>query len=86
MKKSALILAACVAFAFTSCKENTTDAADGADVAASAGTNEAASTSEAGDEAKFPVMTFEKIEHDFGTIDQGTAVEHLFTFKNTGTE
>ena len=80
MKKSALILAALVAFAFTSCKEKAADASGDATVASS---TEAASTA-SGDEAKFPVMTFDKIEHDFGTIDQGTQVEHLFTFKNTG--
>ncbi len=33
---------------------------------------------------KFPVMTFEKIEHDFGTIQQGQAVETVFKFTNTG--
>lgn len=80
MKKSALILAAAVAFAFTSCKEKATDTADDANVAASAD----ATSSTSGDEAKFPVMTFNTTEHDFGTIDQGTPVEHLFTFTNTG--
>ncbi len=29
-------------------------------------------------------MTFDKTEHDFGRIAQGTNVEHLFTFTNTG--
>ena len=29
-------------------------------------------------------MQFEKTVHDFGTIDQGTAVETIFTFTNTG--
>lgn len=80
MKKSALILAALVAFAFTSCKEKAGDTAGDTSAAAS---TEAASTA-SGDEAKFPVMTFDAIEHDFGTIDQGTQVEHLFKFKNTG--
>ena len=81
MRKSALILAAFVAFAFTSCKENAADKVDGTtDVSANAG----AATSTSGDEAKFPVMQFEAVEHDFGTIDQGTNVEHLFKFTNTG--
>nr|WP_299343531.1 DUF1573 domain-containing protein [Allomuricauda sp.] len=31
-----------------------------------------------------PVMTFDKSEHDFGTIAQGTAQETRFTFTNTG--
>ena len=29
-------------------------------------------------------MKFDKTVHDFGTIDQGTNVEHRFTFTNTG--
>ncbi len=31
-----------------------------------------------------PVMTFEKTEHDFGSITQGENVTHIFKFKNTG--
>lgn len=31
-----------------------------------------------------PVMTFEKAEHDFGTIEQGTPQETIFKFTNTG--
>ncbi|MEM8928174.1 MAG: DUF1573 domain-containing protein [Bacteroidota bacterium] len=33
---------------------------------------------------KLPVMAFEKQEHDFGTIAQGTPQETVFTFTNTG--
>ncbi|MEM1259697.1 MAG: DUF1573 domain-containing protein [Bacteroidota bacterium] len=33
---------------------------------------------------KLPVMAFEKQEHDFGTIVQGTPQETVFTFTNTG--
>ncbi|MBR9852958.1 MAG: DUF1573 domain-containing protein [Algicola sp.] len=33
---------------------------------------------------KVPVMTFEKSEHDFGTIQRGEAQETTFTFTNTG--
>jgi len=33
---------------------------------------------------KFPVMTFDKMEHDFGTIKQGDQVETIFKFTNTG--
>lgn len=33
---------------------------------------------------KVPVMTFEKIEHDFGTIQRGTPQETTFKFTNTG--
>lgn len=34
--------------------------------------------------AESPIMTFEKTEHDFGTITQGENVSHIFKFKNTG--
>jgi len=33
---------------------------------------------------KLPVMTFDKTEHDFGTISEGDVVETDFTFTNTG--
>lgn len=79
MKKSILMLAAVVAFAFTSCKDNAADK-----VADTAGTEANSSADTNADAAKFPVMTFETTEHDFGTIDQGTPVEHLFKFTNTG--
>ena len=32
------------------------------------------------------VITFEHLEFDFGTIEQGEKVTHTFKFKNTGTE
>lgn len=31
-----------------------------------------------------PVMSFDKAEHDFGVIEQGTPQETVFTFTNTG--
>ncbi len=79
MKKSILMLAAIVAFSFTSCKENAADKA-----ADTAGADATTTVDASADAAKFPVMVFETTEHDFGTIDQGTNVEHLFKFTNTG--
>ncbi len=35
-------------------------------------------------DGKFPVMEFDKKEHDFGTINQGDKVVYTFNFKNTG--
>ena len=32
----------------------------------------------------FPVMSFKEEQFDFGEIVQGTHVEHIFTFTNTG--
>ena len=34
--------------------------------------------------SKYPVMTFDKKNHDFGTIDDGTPVETIFSYTNTG--
>jgi len=33
-----------------------------------------------------PVMTFNEEKHDFGDINQGDKVEHVFEFENTGNE
>tara|TARA_B100001996_G_scaffold260845_1_gene203126 strand:- start:383 stop:859 length:477 start_codon:yes stop_codon:yes gene_type:complete len=33
---------------------------------------------------KMPVMTFDKTVHDFGTIQDGTPVETVFSYTNTG--
>ena len=33
-----------------------------------------------------PKVTFEESEYDFGDIQQGEKVEHVFTFENSGTE
>ncbi|KAA3624743.1 MAG: DUF1573 domain-containing protein [Flavobacterium sp.] len=76
MKKSILIVAVLSAFIFTSCKENAADKVNEENVAAAADRD-----AKAGD---FPVMSFSESEFDFGTIDQGTNVEHTFTFTNTG--
>lgn len=35
-------------------------------------------------DSKYPVMTFNKKEHDFGVINEGAKVETTFTFTNTG--
>jgi hypothetical protein len=76
MKKSLLIIAVLSAFIFTSCKDDASDKVKEENVAAAADRDE--------DAGKFPVMQFDKTVHDFGTIDQGTAVETMFTFTNTG--
>mgnify|MGYP001387649753 FL=1 len=34
--------------------------------------------------SKYPIMTFDKKVHDFGTIDDGTPVETIFSYTNTG--
>ncbi|MEO1012487.1 MAG: DUF1573 domain-containing protein [Bacteroidota bacterium] len=65
-----------IALATVSCKENASSKIDTDNVAQAAVRDEAAK--------KHPVMAFEKSEHDFGTIEQGTAQETVFKFTNTG--
>ena len=33
-----------------------------------------------------PAITFEEVKYDFGSIGQGGIVDHVFKFKNTGTQ
>lgn len=33
---------------------------------------------------EYPVIVFDNAKHDFGTINQGDKVEHIFKFTNTG--
>lgn len=35
-------------------------------------------------EGPLPVISFEKVEHDFGTINEGQKVLYTYKFKNTG--
>jgi uncharacterized cupredoxin-like copper-binding protein len=76
MKKLILIVAVISAFNFTSCKED----------AAAKVSEEKVAEAETRDAnaGKFPKMEFAETEFDFGTIDQGTNVEHVFKFTNTG--
>lgn len=76
MKRTMLALGLVVFLGFTSCKED----------AASKVKSENVEMAEQRDAAntKVPVLTFEETEHDFGTIDQGTPVEKVFKFTNTG--
>lgn|SRR5690625_972218 len=76
MKKSLILLATIVAFGMFSCKEN----------AASKVAEENVVAAEQRDVNmdSYPEMSFEEELFDFGEIVQGTHVEHLFTFTNTG--
>ena len=59
-----------------SCKENASSKVNASNVEVAAQRDEAAK--------QLPVMTFEKAEHDFGNIEQGTPQETVFAFTNTG--
>ncbi|GAL66656.1 DUF1573 domain-containing protein [Jejuia pallidilutea] len=76
MKKIILALSALCLVAFTSCKEDATKKISEANVAKAAERDAVAS--------KFPVLTFDKTEHDFGEIEAKTQVETVFKYKNTG--
>ncbi|MFD0963817.1 DUF1573 domain-containing protein [Pseudofulvibacter geojedonensis] len=72
-----LALTAICGLALVSCKqENAAAKIDEANISAAAERD--------ANSGKFPVMTFDKVEHDFGTIKQGDQVETTFNFKNTG--
>ncbi len=76
MKKVVLIVGLISMVAFTSCKENASSKIKSDNVAEAAVRDEASKA--------VPVMSFEKAEHDFGTIEQGTPQETAFKFTNTG--
>lgn len=76
MKKVILGLSVLCMVAFTSCKEDATKKISEANVAKAAERDAVAS--------KFPVLTFDKKEHDFGEIEAKTQVETVFKYKNTG--
>lgn len=73
MKKIILALSALCLVAFTSCKEDATKKISEANVAKAAERDAVAS--------KFPVLTFDKTEHDFGEIEAKTQVETVFKYK-----
>lgn len=76
MKKVILVLSAVCLIAFTSCKENAAKKIEESNVAAAAVRDASASV--------FPVLEFDKKEHDFGEIEKGTPVETIFSYTNTG--
>lgn len=76
MRKIVLAVGMVSLLAFTSCKENASEKIKTDNVAQAAVRDEAAKA--------VPVMSFDKAEHDFGTIEQGAAQETAFKFTNTG--
>lgn len=64
-----------VVFTF-SCKDNAANKVEEANVTAAAERDANAN--------KFPILTFNKTEHDFGKIQKDQPVETIFSYKNTG--
>jgi len=59
-----------------SCKDKAASKIEAANVEVAANRDDA--------QTKLPVIAFEKMEHDFGTIENGTPQETTFTFTNNG--
>ena len=76
MKKVILALSALCMVALTSCKDDAASKVKSENVAVAAERD-----ANAGD---FPVIQFDKTEHDFGTIENGTPVQTVFKYTNTG--
>ena len=76
MKKVILGLSALCMVAFTSCKEDAASKIKSENVAVAAERDANA--------GNFPVLKMDKMEHDFGTIMNGTPVETIFKYTNTG--
>lgn len=76
MKKIVLGLSSLCLIAFTSCKENVAKKIEESNIAAAAARDASSSS--------FPVLEFDKKEHDFGEIEKNTRVETVFNYTNTG--
>jgi len=76
MKKLILSVCALSLVMFTSCKEDASSKIKEENVAEAAKRDASA--------GKLPVIEFDKTEHDFGTIQDGTPVETVFSYTNVG--
>ena len=76
MKKLFLTLTIASLVVFTSCKENAAEKINQENVTKAAERDSQAIV--------FPSISFDKTEHDFGQIMNGTAVETTFAYTNTG--
>lgn len=76
MKKLLLIFVALATLSFTACQEEASKKIDDEKVAEA--------TERDAQQAKFPTMDFEESEFDFGNVEEGDVVEHVFKFTNNG--
>ena len=74
MKRIVLTFSVAFMLVIISCKEKATNKISATNVEAAADRDAASKN--------LPVMTFEKSEHDFGSIVQGTPQETIFNFTN----
>ena len=76
MKKLILTLTVASLVVFTSCKENAAEKINQENVTKAAERD--------AQSIVFPTISFDKTEHDFGQIMNGTGVETVFSYTNTG--
>lgn len=79
MKKTLIICLAIIAATFTACQDSAAKKVTNV-------TNTSAPNSTASSNTSGPIITFDKTEHDFGTINEGDKVTTEFNFTNTGKE
>ena len=77
MKNISITIFTLISFFFISCQQS-------ASKKVSKSTAKITSTSNNQTNSNGPVMTFDRVSHDFGTIKEGEAVETEFSFTNTG--
>ena len=79
MKKTLIICLAIIAITFIACQDSAAKKVTNA-------TTTPAPSSKASSNTSGPIITFDKTEHDFGTINEGDTVTTEFNFTNTGQE
>ncbi|MGC6478802.1 MAG: DUF1573 domain-containing protein [Flavobacteriaceae bacterium] len=77
MKKIFIAVAAVFALSLTACN-------DSASKKVKQETTTESAAPEAAAPSEFPVMKFDRVSHDFGTINEGEKVTTTFAFTNTG--
>ena len=90
MKNKIFILSVLIATCFGSCKKAATSLDNNEKSTTTTETSvtetpQVEDTLDTTKVSKSTEMTFEKVEHDFGKINQGDKVDYNFKFKNTGT-
>ncbi len=83
MKKTMLLLAAIAMIAFASCKDEGKASQQMEDKSTEV-TQTSNEESQDNSADKFPELTFDDNNYDFGTVQNGEMLEHEFTFTNTG--
>ena len=79
MKKTLIICLATIVATFTACQDSAAKKVTNATITSAPNSNASSNTSG-------PIITFDKTEHDFGTINEGDKVTTEFNFTNTGKE